>query len=255
MAPSKSPQKNLRVQVAEALALQILNGTFVPGQVMPTEGELSQMTGVSRTTLRGAIQSLAAKGLVDVGPSRGTRVQAKEFWNLLDSEVIEWRLQLGITSDLVRQIYEMRECFEPRASYFAAERGTAEDLARINQAIGHLNDSRLKEEAVATAADVAFHMAILSASGNDFIISFATMMKAVLRVSFQIARQRRSLSPDDIEQHRDIAKAILRRDGAAAETATRQLLFSSKKVQMDAAAEAERSTRITRTLASNLAAR
>jgi DNA-binding FadR family transcriptional regulator len=255
MAPSKYPQKNLRAQVAEALALQILNGTFAPGAIMPAEGELSQMTGVSRTTLRGAIQSLAAKGLVDVGPSRGTRVQPKALWNLLDAEVIAWRLQVGVTEDLVRQIYEMRECFEPRASYFAAERGSAEDLARIERAIIRLSDSRLKDEAVATAADVDFHMAILSASGNDFIISFATMMQAMLQVSFQIARQRRPLSADDIEQHRAIALAIQNRNGPAAEEATRKLLVSSKKVQMDAAAEAEHSTRIARNLASNLAAR
>lgn len=251
MAQARPPTRNLRVQVAEALALKILNGTYAPGQTMPTEGELAQLTGVSRTTLRGAIQSLAAKGLVDVGPSRGTRVQAKAYWNLLDAEVIEWRLQLGVTEDLVRQIYEMRECFEPRASLLAAERGDAAEHAQIEAAFAGLSDSRTRDEDTATSADVAFHLAILAACGNDFIISFATMMQSMLRLSFRIARRRRSLSLDDIEQHRAIADAILKRDGDAAEMATRRLLASSKKVQMAAAAEVERSTRVSRTLQMN----
>lgn len=251
MAVTKSVSKSLRAQVAEAIGMKILDGTFIPGEAMPTEGELSEMAGVSRTTLRGAVQSLAAKGLVSVGPSRGTRVQARGLWNLLDADVIGWRLQLGVTTDLVRQIYELRECFEPRASYFAAERGSDPDHLKIAEAIAALKASRTKGEEDAAAADVEFHMAILSSSGNDFIISFGSMMKAILRVSFIIARRRRSLSQEDIEHHEDIARAIATRDPEAAEEATRRLLMLSKNVQMDAAAKVERSTHVTRALASN----
>lgn len=243
--------KNLRMQVAEALAVQILDGTYKPGQTMPTEPELMQLTGVSRTTLRSAIQSIEAKGLVDVGPSRGTRVQPRTNWNLLDAEVVEWRLQLGVTVDLVREIYEMRECFEPRASYFAAERGTEEDHQRIAAAFARLNESRGGDQDSATAADVDFHLAILFSCGNDYIASFATMMTAMLRVSFGIARKRRALSQDDIDQHGAIADAIVARRGDEAEARTRQLLLSSKQVQMAAAAEAERATRVSRAMAQN----
>lgn len=243
--------KNLRMQVAEALAVQILDGTYQPGQTMPTEPELMQLTGVSRTTLRSAIQALEAKGLIEVGPSKGTRVQPRANWNLMDSEVIGWRLQLGVSADLVREIYEMRECFEPRASLFAAERGTAEDLQRIAARFDELNANRGGDEARATEADVAFHLAILFSCGNDYIASFATMMTAMLRVSFDIARRRRALSQDDIDQHRAVADAIIARDGERAEAATRQLLVSSKRVQMDAALELERATRVSRAMALN----
>jgi DNA-binding FadR family transcriptional regulator len=252
MAKVTITTRNLRVQVAEALALQILNGTYAPGETLPTEDELAQLTGVSRTTLRGAVQSLAAKGLLDVSPSRGTRVQAKDRWNLLDADVIDWRLQLGITTDLVREIYELRECFEPRASYFAAQRGNEVDQRKIQRAFRDLSESKTKDEEAATVADVNFHMAILSSCGNDFIVSFGRMMSAMLRMSFKIARSHRPLSADDIERHRAIADAILAHDGDVAESFTRQLLHSSKKVQMDAAAEVERSTRVSRTMAMNL---
>jgi DNA-binding FadR family transcriptional regulator len=246
-------QKNLRMQVAEALAVQIFQGVYKPGQAMPTEPELMHLTGVSRTTLRSAIQSLEAKGLVDVGPSKGTRVQPKANWNLMDAEMVAWRLQLGVSVDLVRQIYEMRECFEPRASYFAAERGTDEDHRRIAAAFATLSDSRRGDRQKSTDADVAFHLAILFSAGNDYIASFATMMTAMLRESFGIARQRRALSQEDIDQHAAIADAIVARQGDLAEAMTRKLLLSSKQVQMDAAAELERATRVSRAMAHNLA--
>lgn len=246
-----SSSKNLRMQVAEALATQILSGVYRPGQTMPTEPELMQLTGVSRTTLRGAVQSLEAKGLVVVGPSRGTRVQLPRHWNLMDGEVVDWRLKLGVTVDLVREIYEMRECFEPRASLFAAERGSDNDHRLIAEAFDRLVESRSLDRREATEADVDFHLSILFSCGNDYIASFATMMTAMLRVSFEIARQRKSLSQSDIDHHKAIADAILSRDGELAEAATRRLLTTSKEVQMDAAAELERSTRVSRAMALN----
>ncbi len=241
--------KNLRMQVAEALATRILDGTFRPGETMPTEPELMQLTGVSRTTLRSAIQSLEAKGLLSVGPSLGTRVQPQSSWNLLDADVVDWRLKLGISVELVRELYEVRECFEPRASFLAAERGTEEDHRRISSAFAHLSESRSYDQDLATEVDVEFHVAILLSCGNDYIASLGTLMSAMLRMSFAIARQRKALSQDDIDRHGEIAQAILARNGAEAEAATQRLLLTSKKVQMDAAAEVERMTRVTRAMA------
>jgi DNA-binding FadR family transcriptional regulator len=243
-----SSPKNLRIQVAEALAMQILDGTYKPGQAMPTEPELMQITGVSRTTLRSAIQNLEAKGLINVGPSLGTRVQPMTNWNLLDAEIVSWRLRLGVTVDLVRQVYEMRECFEPRASLFAAERGTEEDHARISIAFDRLSGSRNLNQEQAAQADVDFHLSVLLSCGNDYIASFAMMMTAMLRMSFEIARQRKDLSQDDIDMHAAIFRAVVGRKGEQAEAATRQLLLSSKKVQMDAAEELEKATRVTRAM-------
>ncbi len=246
---------NLRIQVSQALAIQVLNGTFPPGATLPPEGELCHMMGVSRTTVRGAVQSLVAKGLIEVGPSRGTRVLPKRSWNLLDSEVVEWLLQVRLDARLIEQIYEMRECFEPKAAVLAAARGTDADLSRIKSTFEVLAASRTGSQDEATAADVAFHTSILTGSGNDFIASFSNMVSPTLRVSFEVARRRKPLSLEDIEQHRAIMEAILHRDAEGAAKATEALLATSKRVQMEAASALDKRNRIGRLLAEGLSAR
>ncbi len=240
--------KNLREQVTEALALRILDGTFVAEQPMPTEPELMELTGVSRTTLRSAIQSLQAKGMVSVAPSRGTWVRPRRYWNLMDAEVIEWRMSLGVTADLIREIYEMRECFEPRASYLAAERRTEADGARILAAVDLMDASRHADSVAAAEADLEFHLAVLASCGNDVIASLGSMMSTILRQSFYIAREKKALSTDDVRLHREVAMAILNRDSSAAQTATHELLARSKQVQIESAESLDRANRIARSI-------
>ena len=66
------PLVNLNGQVTEILALKILHGEYAAEQSLPPEKDLHEVSGVSRTTLREAVKNLSAKGLVTVGPSRGT---------------------------------------------------------------------------------------------------------------------------------------------------------------------------------------
>ncbi len=230
-----APQlSNLHRQAVEWLALQVLNGSYRVGEALPTELELCATLGVSRTTVRSAARELAAKGLVDVGPSRGTRVRPRQDWNLLDAEVMRWRIRLGVDRKLIQDIYELRECFEPQASRFAAERGSAKQHAAIARAFDALAGSREEGGESSVASDVVFHTAILAAAGNDFIGALSGVVMMALRVSFEIARGRRTLSKGDIDRHRIIKDAILDRQGERAFAATEQLLAGSKKVQMAA---------------------
>ena len=64
-----------------------------------------------------AIKHLAGKRLIDVQPKIGTRVLPFNDWNLLDREVLAWRLNAQFDSKIVEDIFEMRLCFEPRACY------------------------------------------------------------------------------------------------------------------------------------------
>ena len=226
---------NLHGQVAELLALRILGGRYRPGQALPVENDLCVDFGVSRTTVRGVVKELTGKGLLDVAPSRGTRVRPKHAWNLLDADMMRWRIRLGVDRKLIQDIYEMRECFEPRAAALTAERGSPEELRAVARTFEVLAATREEGGQSSAAADVAFHTAILLGAGNDFISSFSSTVSMMLRASFEIARQRQLLSKEDIAQHRAVHDAILKRDGRLAFAATEVLLVSSKRVQMEAA--------------------
>ena len=231
---------NLHGQVAEMLARRILSGTYRPGQSLPVENDLCTDFGVSRTTVRGAVKELAGKGLLDVGPSRGTRVRPKQAWNLLDADMMRWRIRLGVDRKLIQDIYEMRECFEPRAAALAAERGTADEHRSIADAFEMLAATREQGGERSATADVAFHTAILLGADNEFITSFSSTVSMMLRASFEIARRRQLLSEEDLAQHRAIRDAVLRRDGRLAFAATEVLLVSSKTVQMESADDLRR---------------
>src|SRR5262245_43156285 len=136
MAPPKLI--NLHRQATELLALRVLEGSYPVDGALPTEPDLCLELGISRTTVRSAVRELAAKGMLDVGPSRGTRVRPRAQWNLLDADVMRWRIRLGVDRKLIEDIYELRECFEPKASQLAAERGTGAQHAAIGEAFAAL---------------------------------------------------------------------------------------------------------------------
>src|ERR1700689_1339332 len=107
----------MSAQVARILGTRIVSGEFGPGDSLPIESELCQAYGVSRSTIREAVKNLSAKRLLEVAPKVGTRVLPFANWNLLDPEVLSWRLNAQFDSRIVEDLYEMRQCFEPRACY------------------------------------------------------------------------------------------------------------------------------------------
>src|SRR5262249_47442185 len=86
------PRRGLHGELVHALGMQIVRGELKPGDALPTEVESTSGPGVSRTVVREAIKVLAAKGLVVSRPKTGTQVRDRSFWNLMDPDVLAWRL-------------------------------------------------------------------------------------------------------------------------------------------------------------------
>lgn len=241
------PLENLSGQVTEILALKILRGEFHSDEPLPTEKELQLSLGVSRTTLREAVKKLTSKGLLLVGPSKGTRVRPAVEWNVLDPDLLRWRLKLGVTPKLIQDMYELRECFEPPASRLTAERASETDLASIQRAFEALKASRESGGYESVVADVNFHTTIIRCTKNELLSSFANVIESTLEASFIVARNRVELSFEDVQLHEVIVKAIMKRDGRAAQRATERMLEQSKAVQMEAANAAPRTRASSRT--------
>src|ERR1700684_3109251 len=117
----------MSAQVARIIGTRIVSGEFGPGDSLPIESALCQAYGVSRSTIREAVKDRSAKRLLEVAPKVDTRVLPFANWNLLDPEVLSWRLNAQFDSRIVEDLYEMRQCFEPRACYLAARDGTKDD--------------------------------------------------------------------------------------------------------------------------------
>src|SRR4051812_45069284 len=76
--------------VVDLLGFRIVSGALAAGQLLPTEVELSTQLGLSRPSLREGLRALAQKGLVEGRTRRGTTVNHRRQWNVLDADVLRW---------------------------------------------------------------------------------------------------------------------------------------------------------------------
>ena len=119
--------KRLSEQTADnILSMIAIDKRYKPGEKLPNENELSEMLGVSRTTLREAVRILAAGQVVEIQRGRGTYVRQDFSDQSMD------RLS-GLATAKVGawDLYEMRLIFEPEAAYYAAIRGTEAEMQKI----------------------------------------------------------------------------------------------------------------------------
>jgi DNA-binding GntR family transcriptional regulator len=185
-----------------ALRQGILDLHFKPGQRL-IERELCELTGVSRTSLREALRHLAAEGLVQNVPNKGTVVAT-------------------VTIDDARQIYEVRGAIEGLAARLFTKRVTDAEITRLSEAARRYEAAAKRKDVDAVLASLtAFYDIIFDGCGNELA---ATMIRSLharmqyLRTTTTL-RQTNADTRRSIENFRDIARAVRARDPAAAEAA------------------------------------
>lgn len=152
-------------QIVQQIEESILGGDLECGDKLPSELELAEQFGVSRTAVREAIKALRAKGLVEVQPGRGTFITDGA------SQVLRTSLgQVLRISDQGRldNLIEIREILEPKITALAAERADETDIQEMQSAIAAM-DISLQDADAYIEADLAFHMALSHATKNVFI--------------------------------------------------------------------------------------
>jgi DNA-binding FadR family transcriptional regulator len=229
MAFSEVGRKPLYLQVAEQIREAILRGDLAPGARLPTERELGDTFGVSRASVRDALRSLQAHGLISgagrIAPAR-TVVTLGELGSLQEAVVHLLTLQRVPFADLV----ELRTAVEAAAVRRAAERagGVAaeERLAEARQILGRMHARGVGVDDYHDA-DVAFHLALVGASGNQAMQlvmgavreTVAAYLLDVLR-SLGPRRQRQTLRTLTA-QHAAILDAVESKDPDRAEALVR----------------------------------
>ena len=176
MAPSQG--HNLTSRIVRDLGVAIVTGKYSQAKPFPVESELCAHYRASRSVLREAVKMLTAKGLLTARPRQGTRVQPEESWNLLDPDVLRWMLERKFSLPLLIQFTQVRLCFEPGAAALAAQAANAQQHAGITHAIDRMLAAERGEDD-ALESDIAFHVAVLRASGNPFYANLRELTQAV----------------------------------------------------------------------------
>lgn len=213
--------RNLTWSLLDYIGKAIVTGEY-RDKAFPTEGELAKQHGISRSVTREAVKMLTAKGLLSARPRQGTVVQPATKWNLFDPDVLTWLLERKFSIELLRQFSQLRSAIEPAAAALAARHATAEGIAGIRA--GH----RLMVEAEAgngnpLEADIAFHIAILAASGNPFFVQFSDVVSTALRTSIKFTNRIKGRTAD-VEEHEAVLLAIEARDAERARHAMSRII-------------------------------
>ena len=196
----------LHNRVADQLGTAIVRGDFRPGGSLPPEVQLCEMLGVSRTAMREAVRSLAAKGLIDSRPKRGTLVRDPEHWNHLDPDLLRWTVDVTDTEIYLKKMFQLRKATDPEAAALAAIAATDDDRTRISGDFQAMVDAG-SDNAKWVEADLAFHKSIYVATHNEFFWPIGQLFSIGLRPMFAILAQGSHRPRAIIERKPTLARA------------------------------------------------
>ena len=153
--------------VVEELARQIISGALAGDDVLPTEPALCEQFGFSRTVIREGLKLLEERGLVRIEQGRGTTVQPRDAWNLLDPVVLRIALEYDHDLSLLDDLIVVRRVLEREMARAAADRLTR----RTTSPRSPRTSSRWRDPTTTTsrfrAFDQGFHAIVMKASGNE----------------------------------------------------------------------------------------
>jgi GntR family transcriptional repressor for pyruvate dehydrogenase complex len=210
--------------VGELLAM-IRSGRFGIRDRLPTETQLVEELGVSRSAVREAVQSLSFAGVLRVQQGGGTFVTDLEPSGLLRSA----GLALDLSGhDMLVELYAVRRILEPSAAAMAVVKMTDEHLATLRQ---RLDDMREAADAEAfVQADIAFHDAIAEASGNATLRALLYTLRTESGLGLiRRAREDEGAEAQSIAEHEAILAALDRRDPELARAETLVHLAQGQK--------------------------
>jgi GntR family transcriptional repressor for pyruvate dehydrogenase complex len=235
LSPLK-PARRRTEEVVERIVAQISSGGLAVGAKLPTEQEMMQAMGVSRTVVREAISALRARGLVTTRQGAGAFVNAESQQPYsIDPD------GLGSLNSVI-EILELRTAVEMETAAIASERATAAQLKAIAKALSTFSHA-IETGEPAVKEDFDFHFAIAIATNNSRFVGFLEYLGGLIipRQSIRTfdgdsGRMRHYL--ENVErEHQTIFDAISAKSPRKARDAMRRHLLNGKERYRQLAAE------------------
>lgn len=168
--------------VADKIMAMIADGSLAPGQRLPGERQLAEQMGVSRVSVRAALQKLKTRGFLDAVQGGGTRVLAAD--TVMDPALTEL---VRLNHDNLRDLAELRMVLEVWAARRAARNATPAALAEMEAIMAAMaaeggRSQRRGED------DVRFHLAIAKASGSTVYMHIVSVIRDILKQNVEFHR-------------------------------------------------------------------
>jgi GntR family transcriptional repressor for pyruvate dehydrogenase complex len=209
----KIKKKTLVAEVTEKIRDYILSNDIQPDDKLPGEMELASMLGISRPVVREALGRLQYIGLIESRKNKGITIKKLNPGRLLGEHMPFIANDQACHDDLT----EFRRILEIGAIELAIEKASDNELEKVMEAAEEyklkIKKKLLHDEA--HSADAAFHIAILKASGNDFLLDMNRVITKHF-IGHELVPHSRKHMDGVAETHIKIARAILKRDSSRA---------------------------------------
>jgi GntR family transcriptional regulator, galactonate operon transcriptional repressor len=216
-------------RILNDLGMRIVAGRLAAGDRLPREEDLARRFGISRPSLRDALKALATKGLIDARTRRGTIVNERHRWNVLDADVLRWIAAAPPDRGFYRELLEARMMIEPAAARLAAERASHETLQALEREYHAMADALPDDLEACVQHDLALHDLIVMATGNRPLMALATTIRTALLSAFRLSTNARKSYENSLAEHWAVVVAIRKRAPDDAERAMRELLAGTAR--------------------------
>lgn len=213
--------------VVAGLKARILDGSLGPGVKLPSEAELIEEYGVSRTVVREAVTRLRAEGLVETFQGRGSFVLAVPEPTSFTVEASAIRSQADVLA-----MVDFRMGIESEAAYLAAAHRSPTEAEAVREALEAFTAAGPEE---AVEADFAFHRAVAAATGNRFYVDLLDSLGPMM-IMLPRTRLPEEFSLTDAahvervrREHDNVAAAVIAGDAETARAAMRVHLGNTRR--------------------------
>jgi DNA-binding FadR family transcriptional regulator len=169
-------------EVADRLITAIAVGDYLPGERLPSERELVQILGISRSTVREAISRLHAVGIVEIRRGRQGGAHVRATWTSASADAV--RRTLLPRWDEMEQLFDLRCLVEGMVARTAALRRRSEDVERMRAALDAYGSAETHGQE--HAADIALHQAVLAATQNPQLAGLSRDLLTRVSLGFPV---------------------------------------------------------------------
>ncbi|MDR0278241.1 MAG: FadR family transcriptional regulator [Paucimonas sp.] len=207
-------------QAQQAIQRLIREGGYQAGDALPSQRDLAERLGVSRASLREALSSLSALGVITVQPGKGVFVQSAKVEAAGESSWFSWPFAAQIGA---ADTFQLRYVLEGFAAGQAASALTADDLDELAANVEAMRvELRAGNFEAAARLDFAFHRRLLEAAGNRAMLHVVTASEAIFIESQKLPFIRPERAMETWQEHRKILRALARHAPAAAQKAMQE---------------------------------
>jgi len=221
-------RSTLAQKVANQLISLMLEGHLQPEDRLPSQQELAEKFQVGRSTVREALRTLDAMGLVELKQGHGTFVKKLHAHSIIRPDL----LAHIIDKEMTEQLFEARFILEPEIAALAATRATADDLLIIETAWKACQEAFLAGQTLhRLSAD--FHRSIAEAAHSNVLGMFMDSILVPLAERGLLLEEKPGYLEWELESHRGVYEAIASRDPARAKVVMMQHLNDSQSALLE----------------------